>query len=135
MLKKDSAMSNLRSHPNSAPPTYLPSAVDLHIVRFTRSDVLDSECIFEVRYLLGRLVKTQGCMRVLLDMSQVTLVSAGALGIIIALNNALRPRGGELLIANISRETTEVLEITKLNRVLRIFPTMEDALAKLDHAA
>ncbi len=134
MLKKDSAMSNPRSHPNS-PPTYPPSAVDLHKVRFTRSEVLDSECILEVRYLLGRLAKTQGCTRVLLDMSQVTLVSAGALGIIIALNNALRPRGGELLIANISRETTAVLEITKLNRVLRIFPTMEDALAKLNHAA
>ena len=40
-------------------------------------------------------------------------------------------RGGQLCLTHLSSSLSEVLEITKLGHLLRVYPTTEDALASI----
>lgn len=66
---------------------------------------------------------------ILLELSELEYMNSTGLNILLSLFTATRNAGGDLYICNVSTKVEELLVMTKLNSVFRIFKTMEEALA------
>jgi anti-anti-sigma factor len=111
-----------------SPTTGVTRTDDAHIIKFSHTDVLDPSSLREVRKYISDLLKTDEPIKVVLDMEEVVLLSSEAIGFIVVLGNAIRPRGGQLHVANVSEETYTVFEVTQLNNVIRIFDSTREAI-------
>jgi anti-sigma B factor antagonist len=70
-----------------------------------------------------------GQRRLVVDMSNVDFVDSSGLGAIIGVLKAARQAGGDLRLARPTSQLISILELTMLNRVLRPYETVEEALA------
>ena len=111
------------------PMTTIMGAGSVHLFRFSRTELLEPKYLRDVRRYISRLMKTQRRVRVVLDLEEAALLSSEAIGMIVALSNALRSAGGTLHLANISDETYAVLELTSLHGVVEMFDSTSDAVA------
>jgi len=59
---------------------------------------------------------------VILDLSRVTTVDAGGLGVMLALREQVEAKGINFKLRNIPRQVGRVLEITRLDSVFQITP-------------
>ena len=67
--------------------------------------------------------------RLVVDLGQVTFIDSSGLGALVGGLKAARVAGGDLRIARPGDQARTVLELTTLDRVLRPYPTVEEALA------
>ena len=109
--------------------THVTRRGDVYVIGFSHIDIFDSDCLRDVRRLIGRLKAGEPHLKIVLDMEDVVLLSSEAIGMIVAISNALRPRGGQLHLANISNETYTVFEITSLQDVISVFGSTSAAIA------
>ena len=65
--------------------------------------------------------------RLVVDLSGIEFIDSSGLGALISGLRAARKTGGDLRIAAPNRQATTVLELTNLNRVLRVAPSQEGA--------
>ncbi|MCX6020184.1 MAG: STAS domain-containing protein [Chloroflexi bacterium] len=72
---------------------------------------------------------TGGHRKIVIDLIGVTFIDSSGLGAIIGGLKAARLLGGELRIARPGDQARVILELTTLDRVLRPYATMEEALA------
>jgi anti-anti-sigma factor len=93
----------------------------LTIVRIEQR-VLRHQGVAEVWEALARMVRSPGRHVVCLDFSPVAYPTAGGLGRLVALHNALAATGGELTLVNVSPQVHEVLRVTGLTRLLTVWP-------------
>ncbi|MEJ5344022.1 MAG: STAS domain-containing protein [Chloroflexus sp.] len=77
-----------------------------------------------------RLVKAvnEGFRLLVIDMSEVSFVDSSGLGALIGGLKAARLAGGDLRLAQPGAQALAMLELTTLNRVLRPFPNVTEAL-------
>jgi anti-sigma B factor antagonist len=76
-----------------------------------------------------RQVITAGTARLVVDLAEVTFVDSSGLGAVIGGLKAARRVGGDLRIARPNQQVQLVLKLTSLNKVLRPYETLEEALA------
>jgi anti-sigma B factor antagonist len=69
-----------------------------------------------------------GAARLVVDLGEVTFIDSSGLGSIIAGLKAARQAGGDLRIARGNQQVLLVLDLTSLDRVLRPYETVEEAL-------
>src|SRR5262245_55811963 len=69
-----------------------------------------------------------GQRRLVVDMAEVEFVDSSGLGSIVGVLKAARQAGGDLRIARPTGQLRSVLELTMLDRVLRPYETVEEAL-------
>lgn len=72
---------------------------------------------------------TMSGRRCVVDMADVTFVDSSGLGALIAGLKAARVQGGDLRIARPADQMRVILELTTLDRVLRPYSTVEEAMA------
>lgn len=82
----------------------------------------------DVKGRLGQVV-AQGDRRIVVDLNDVSFVDSSGLGALIGGLKAARQAGGDLRIARPAQQARTILELTTLNRVLRPYATVEEALA------
>lgn len=76
---------------------------------------------------------TMGFRKIILDLSGINLMnSCFGLGIIASCWGNMNRAQGKLVIANPSPKVKKLLEITKLNQVFTIYPSVEEARLNLD---
>ena len=77
-----------------------------------------------------RLVETveSGHRRLVVDMADVDFVDSSGLGAIVGVLKAARQAGGDLRIARPTSQLRSILELTMLDRVLRPYESVEEAL-------
>ena len=96
------------------------------IVRLNgRLDLLSAA---DVKGRLGQVV-ADGARRVVVDLGEVPFVDSSGLGALIGGLKAARQAGGDLRLARPAQQAQTILELTTLNRVLRPYATVEEALA------
>src|SRR5438270_12442571 len=78
-------------------------------------------------------LRTVGYTRFVLDFSKVTFFDSTALGVLVVFNRGLA-LAGQLSLADLPPLVTKVLDVTGVNRVLNLFPTVEAALQGLGKA-
>ena len=65
---------------------------------------------------------------IVLDMSQVKFAPSVALGSLVRLSKSFRLDNRRLILINVDRRTRGAIAVTRLDKVLEIFNTLEDAL-------
>lgn len=70
-----------------------------------------------------------GHHRLVVDLEQVTFVDSSGLGALISGLKAARGAGGDLRLARPGEQARVILQLTTLERVLRPYTSVEDALA------
>jgi len=69
--------------------------------------------------------------RVVLDLARVTFMDSTALGAIVVAHRRLRGAGGDLTLVSDDPRTVRLFAITGLDRLLRIHPSLGDAIDSL----
>ena len=69
----------------------------------------------------------QGRPRIVVDLSETTFMDSSGLGALVAGLKSSRQGGGNLRIARLSPQVEMVLTLTNLDRVLKPYPSVEDA--------
>ncbi|TML35431.1 MAG: STAS domain-containing protein [Actinobacteria bacterium] len=73
----------------------------------------------------------KGAKDVIVDFSKTTFIDSTTLGVLVGGVKRLRPNEGQLSLVCSDRNITKIFEITGLDRVFTIYPTREEALAKV----
>lgn len=66
--------------------------------------------------------------RLIVDLSSVGFVDSSGLGALIAGLKAARQAGGDLRLTGLGEQARMIFELTSLDRVLRSYPSIEEAL-------
>jgi len=105
---------------------------DIAVVEFRESKILDELNILQIQQSLNELITSRDRCKILLDFANVEHLTSAALGMLINVNNSIRSQNGQLRLASIRPQLLEVFTITKLNKLFRILPTREEALASFE---
>ena len=120
--------------PGTAPSADGPIAVStadggVRVVGFVQSKILDEANITEIGQQVNGLIDADAKPRLLLDFGSVDHLSSAALGMLINANQRIREKNGELRLCDIKRQILEVFAITKLDKLFKIYPDRQAALA------
>lgn len=111
------------------PPVAVTQLKDIRIVEFQNHKILDEGNIEDIRKTLEAMIDEAPNPKMLLDFVNVDHLSSAALGTLINANNKIKQKNGALRLANIKPQIMEVFVITKLNKLFKILPTRDAALA------
>ena len=71
----------------------------------------------------------RGQERWILDLGEVEFISSMGMGMLVRLNSRLRKAGGEVKIARAHGIVADALRITHLDRVMQMYPSVDEAAA------
>jgi anti-sigma B factor antagonist len=77
---------------------------------------------------------TAGARHIILDLSGVSFVDSSALAVLVQGLRRCRERNGELLLCGLQGSARTILELTQMNKALRVFPSVESACAAVKPA-
>ena len=97
-------------------------------VEFIDRSILDEANIQRIGEEISILIDADPKPRLLISFANVDHLSSSALSMLIAINTRIKPKQGELRLANIDPQLYEVFVITRLNKLFKILPTTEEAL-------
>lgn len=117
---------------DTIPSVSVSSHKDVRVVEFTNNRILDEANIAEIGASLASLVDEAMNPKLLLDFAAVDHLSSAALGMLINANKRIREKNGQLRLTNIKPQIFEVFVITKLNKLFKILPTREEAMASFN---
>lgn len=66
--------------------------------------------------------------RVVLHLAEVEMIDSSGLGLIVRNMSTLRKRGGDLRLTQVSPFILEVLRVTRMDSVLKVFPSEQEAV-------
>ena len=89
----------------------------------------DSSNSGELRNIILGLLKADG-QRLIMDLSAVRFIDSSGLGTLLNSSKDAHQRSGSIVLAGLQPRVQSMLELTRLNVIFDIFPTLEDALAK-----
>ncbi len=94
------------------------------------SGAIDVSRALELRDVLAAQVSEAG-RRVLVDLSGVTLVDSSGIGIFVTAHRQAEAAGSVFALAGAPGPVGRVFELTRTNKLLRIYDTVADGLAAL----
>ena len=101
---------------------------DVLVIRFTSPRILSDVMIAQIGQELIKLAD-QANGKLLLDFSGVSFMSSAMIGKIVLLNKKCQSNKTTVKLCSISPTIKEVFEITRLDKVFKIYDTEADALA------
>lgn len=84
----------------------------------------------ELRDLLGQQIDGPSA-RVLVDLSDVTLVDSSGVGVFVSAHRRAADAGAKFALAGAAATVGRVFELTRTNRLLEIFPSVDEGLQAL----
>lgn len=84
----------------------------------------------ELRDLIAGLIAGPTA-RILLDLSDVAFIDSSGVGILVTAHRKATESGAQFGLASPSGTVARVFELTRTNRLLQIFPTVEEGVAAL----
>ncbi len=80
-------------------------------------------------------IRRESSSTVVLDLSDVPYVDSAGLGSLVSAYISRHKEGRRMALSGVNPRVLRLLEITKTENLFLIFPTVEDAMSALDHAA
>jgi len=93
--------------------------------------VLDEMSISQIGDQLSAMVVESESPKLVLDFSAVSQMSSSALGMLITVHKRIREKRGQLRLCGIQPSIYEVFVITRINEILQICPTRQEAIDSL----
>lgn len=97
------------------------------VVEFNAGSLMSSAVIKDVQPQLYKLADSDNITKIVFDMSKVRDISSQFLGVIIAVHTKTSRRRGKLVLAGLNANINELMHLTRLDRVITIVPTLNDA--------
>jgi anti-anti-sigma factor len=72
-----------------------------------------------------------GAQKLLLDFSKLQYISSAGLRIVLLAAKRMKASGGRIALCSLNRQINEVFEISGFSSILDIFPSHDDAVARL----
>lgn len=94
---------------------------------------LDAHNSPELKDILLRQLE-EGAQRLILDLSQVRFIDSSGLGALLSGYKNARLRQGSLILAGLQSRVQSMFELTRLDRVFEIHPTLAEALGVQEQA-
>lgn len=88
---------------------------------------LDLLSTANVKQRLSQVV-SEGSSKLVIDMSNVTFIDSSGLAALVSALKTTRLASGDLRLACLSEEARNIFEITRLDRVIQSYETVEDAI-------
>lgn len=110
--------------------------------KFTTREISDSVTVVEVQGTLneanrkkfsdslGEMIES-GCENIIINCHQLGYLNSDALATLLTARRHAAKRGGRIYLTNLSSNIAEVLEITKLGKMLSVYPTTEAAMERI----
>ena len=106
---------------------------DYSVVEFRTPSLMDPIVLEEIGKELYRLVDEEDRRKLVLDFERVQYLSSQAIGIILTLNKKLSTlKYNKMVLCGVGPKLMELLKITRLDRILTIKPTQQDAVKVFD---
>lgn len=84
----------------------------------------------DLRNLIATTVEVPGA-RLLVDLTQVTLIDSSGVGIFVTAHRQAEGAGAQFALANPVGPVGRVFEMTRTNKLLRIYPSVDEGIAAL----
>jgi anti-sigma B factor antagonist len=109
-------------------PLLLTQQNNVTIVAFAQPNLLDAYHIADTSRHLLALVEKQRRRLLVLDLSNIRMISSQSLGTLLTLKQKLEPLQGRLAIAGIDPKLSRVFKITKLHQTFPFCPDVPAAI-------
>ena len=85
----------------------------------------------EIKNQLNELVDQHYYLSILVDMSNIEVIDSTGLGTLISIFNHSRNNNCKLKFFNLSQSVNNVITMTRINQILDIYSTLDEAIASL----
>lgn len=102
---------------------------DVTQVEFIDRNILDEANIQLIGEELTSIIEASPRPKLLISFTNVDHLSSAALGTLITVNNRVKQSAGQLRLSDIDPQIYEVFVITKLNKLFKILPSRDEAIA------
>ena len=69
---------------------------------------------------------------IIINFEKVNFIDSSGIGLIVSVFKTMQQKEGRFAISNLSKKNEEIFSITRLNKILEIFPTEKEALAAVN---
>lgn len=97
------------------------------------SGILDGVTVNSLRHEISNFVEG-GTNIVLVDFQDVTFMNSSGLGALVSTLRVVRSAGAELFLCSLSEQVKMIFELTKMDRVFKMFDSRNEFEEKLDSA-
>ena len=104
-----------------------------------------SAIVFSGRFVLGNRLKEvehavreriqQGARKLALDFSGVNYIDSAGIGVLAFLIGLMEEQGGKMVMATGPGQVTQLMKLTRLEKVVTIYPDLASAQAALEESA
>jgi len=101
---------------------------DVHVIEFIDHSILEQRTIDRVERDLIQLAEESGWPRFVISFSGVSSIASSVLGMLMSVNKKVASLKGEMRLSNVDARIFEVFKLTRLDKVLKIYKTTQDAL-------
>jgi anti-anti-sigma factor len=98
------------------------------------SGILDSATVNQLRREVSEIVE-MGADIVLVDFQDVTFMNSSGLGALVSILKVVRSAGAELFICSLSEQVKMIFQLTKMDRVFKIFANQDEFEQKVVSAS
>ncbi|MBF0277838.1 MAG: STAS domain-containing protein [SAR324 cluster bacterium] len=89
------------------------------------------EAVGEVKNYIKPFLQDEKTTAILVNFEKVDFIDSSGIGLIVSIYKSLQARQGKLLLSQLSKKNGEIFHMTRLDKILSIYPTNEDALNSL----
>jgi len=98
------------------------------IMRVVLSGRLDAfQCDYLFKCVEGQI--EDGCRKLILDCNDLEYISSVGMGMLVRVHARMKKHGGDVKIARLRGVAATAISLVKLDKILEIYPTMEEAIA------
>ena len=83
----------------------------------------------EAKEFLKPHVESDEIKGIVINFEKVNFIDSSGIGLIVSVFKTMQERSGSFAITNLSKKNEEIFTITRLNKILNIFPTEEEAIS------
>jgi anti-anti-sigma factor len=104
-------------------------APDVTVMEFT-GQLTFGNSLVEVEYAIKDRIRG-GSRKLILDLTNLSFLDSAGVGMLVVCSSDMEQKGGKLAVAGAAGKVKQVLEITHINKVIRMYPDLVSACSGL----
>lgn len=89
------------------------------------------EKVGEVKNYVKPLLSDDSISAILINFEEVEFIDSSGIGLLVSVFKTLQQRQAKLILSDLSKKNSEIFNMTRLDKIISIYPTEDEALASL----